>query len=495
MSGLGKTSDDGPAPVQPAPDRAERMIDDDRIRVYVEVTNTLITGGTTGMQRLCRRLLTSCWALDAADTAQVEIIAMRWCGGCQEHVLLTDSERELLFRPKPLPPSRLERIPKLLRRPTQTLVRSSLGQTLIGLARRMKPAPTPEGHDPESHGASLPPGFEAGAWFVDVEAAWWNEPNRSVWLQAIHRAGGRTGVIVADLFPTTNPEWFDKGNLERFSPWVDAHLRNDSMILAISEFSRRQALDRRRSLMAQGTVGAENWPELMASGVVRLGADFGGDTRAGSPPSDVSTVGFGAPVTQFLLCVSTVEPRKNHELILDVFDRLSESSPTLGLVLVGRSGWRCESIVSRITGHREFGRRILWLQNESDARLDHLYRQALLTLAPSHAEGLGLSIMESLGRGTPVVAADAGAQREAGGDDAEYPSPNDAETWAKVVRRHLDLNGNPSDHHRQRRAGIAAYAAPSWEEAARQFIGFVTLADDRARSSGQRDGTTRIDGV
>ena len=98
---------------------------------------------------------------------------------------------ELLFRPKPLPPSRLERIPKLLRRPTQTLVRSSLGQTLIGLARRMKPAPTPEGHDPESHGASLPPGFEAGAWFVDVEAAWWNEPNRSVWLQAIHRAGRR----------------------------------------------------------------------------------------------------------------------------------------------------------------------------------------------------------------------------------------------------------------------------------------------------------------
>ena len=117
MSGLGKTSDDGPAPVQPAPDRTERMIDDDRIRVYVEVTNTLITGGTTGMQRLCRQLLTSCWALDAADTVQVEIIAMRWCGGCQEHVLLTDSERELLFRPKPLPPSRLERIPKLLRRP------------------------------------------------------------------------------------------------------------------------------------------------------------------------------------------------------------------------------------------------------------------------------------------------------------------------------------------------------------------------------------------
>ena len=68
--------------------------------------------------------------------------------------------------------------------------------------------------------------MEPQDWFVDIEAAWWDRPDREALLETLTAQGVLTGVLIADLFPITEPEWSDRGNRENFPPWARAHLRS-----------------------------------------------------------------------------------------------------------------------------------------------------------------------------------------------------------------------------------------------------------------------------
>jgi glycosyltransferase involved in cell wall biosynthesis len=176
------------------------------------------------------------------------------------------------------------------------------------------------------------------------------------------------------------------------------------------------------------------------------------------------------------LCVSTIEPRKNYQLALDAFDLLADRIPTLSLVIVGKKGWRCQQIVKRITEHPEFESRLIWRQTVGDNELTALYRGALVTLSTSWAEGYGLSIIESMSHGTPVIASAGGAQREAGGRYAEYPGDLTAATWAEAIDRHLDA-GRPSEHNRQQRELLTTFTPPTWQRSAELFLSTFTEPD------------------
>src|SRR5690606_20966063 len=58
------------------------------------------------------------------------------------------------------------------------------------------------------------------------------------------------------------------------------------------------------------------------------------------------------------LAVSTIEPRKNHEYLLDAFELAWAAGSDARLCIIGRIGWKREELVRRIRGHAEFGRRL-----------------------------------------------------------------------------------------------------------------------------------------
>lgn len=413
--------------------------------VLVEVTDTVSLPYTTGMQRVARELL-SRLAPAGEDTGRFTPVV--WSPAAEWYRTLTADELDALAHPQ-------ERLP------TSTAIARRIPAPVTGLVRRVLAVPAARDLRARARQAGrlrrerplvdrVVPSADASTVLLDLEAAWNDPVPRDRLLPELRRRGARSAVLVADVLPMLRPEWFDGVLVRDFTHYIDGHLRNSDLFLCISERTRLDLLDIARARGVERELDAR---------VIPLGADIDGD-RAPSGPHVGDEV--GPPIHRFLLMVGTIEPRKNQALAIDVFDVLAPRHPDLGLVLVGKRGWKVDEVIERIETHPELGRRLLWLEEVDDRRLGRLYGDALLTLTPALYEGFGMSVTESLQAGTPVIASTAGALPEAGGDLAEYADVDDLGEWVRLVERHLD----DPDHHATVLDRARTHRPPTWDESA-----------------------------
>jgi alpha-1,3-rhamnosyl/mannosyltransferase len=170
---------------------------------------------------------------------------------------------------------------------------------------------------------------------------------------------------------------------------------------------------------------------------------------------------------RYVLFVSTIEPRKNLETLLDAFARLDYDGE---LVIVGKVGWKSESIVPRLRAPR-----IRHLDYVPAAELPALYAGAELFVFPSIYEGFGFPLLEAMAHGVPSIAARSSSLPEIGGDAALYFDPRDARELAALMQRVLNDRALRDDLAERGRARAALFR---WDRAAEQ-----TLAVLRAVSS------------
>lgn len=140
----------------------------------------------------------------------------------------------------------------------------------------------------------------------------------------------------------------------------------------------------------------------------------------------------------FLLMVSTIEPRKNHLTLLAAWERLRlEGHPQLKLIMVGDLGWHHASILRKFRPWMERGDAIL-LEDVAASELRLLYKHARATVCPSFSEGFGLSGVEAMASGGVVAASSIPAHREIYVDAAEYFNPYSADDMFRVLRNVID---------------------------------------------------------
>jgi glycosyltransferase involved in cell wall biosynthesis len=145
-----------------------------------------------------------------------------------------------------------------------------------------------------------------------------------------------------------------------------------------------------------------------------------------------------ADTLQYLLIVSTVEPRKNHLSLLTAWERLRfERYPDLKLIIVGALGWHHSRILQRFQPWLERGECFL-LENVLASELRTLYRHAQATVCPSFNEGFDFSGVEAMKSGGAVVASDIPVHREIFADAAEYFSPYSVEELARAIHCVID---------------------------------------------------------
>ncbi len=166
----------------------------------------------------------------------------------------------------------------------------------------------------------------------------------------------------------------------------------------------------------------------------------------------------------YFLCIGTIEPRKNHLLLLNLWRQMAEehaagAPPVPRLVLVGRRGWENEQIVDMLDRCPALVGLVEEHSGLPDQQMRALLAGARGLLLPSFAEGFGMPVPEALALGVPVLCSDLPALREAGGDAPCFLDPLDGPGWRRAI---LAL----ADPHDPARAGhlarIAGWRAPTW---------------------------------
>jgi glycosyltransferase involved in cell wall biosynthesis len=145
--------------------------------------------------------------------------------------------------------------------------------------------------------------------------------------------------------------------------------------------------------------------------------------------------------------VGTIEPRKNHLTVLNLWRAIVESGyrgPKL--VLVGGRGWLNDETTAMLDRCCAFEGVVAETSGLGDKALRTLISNARALLAPSFAEGYGLPITEALELGTPVIASNLPVFREVSQGDAILIDPNDGVAWRSAI---LALSDNQSDFSRE----------------------------------------------
>jgi len=136
----------------------------------------------------------------------------------------------------------------------------------------------------------------------------------------------------------------------------------------------------------------------------------------------------------FILYVSTIERRKNHDILYKTYHRLlSENKKLPNLIFVGMVGWGVNDTINDIIKDPIINGKINILSNVSDIDLDFLYENCLFTVYPSMYEGWGLPIAESLSYGKFCIASNTSSIPEVGKELIDYADPWDINDWSKKI--------------------------------------------------------------
>jgi glycosyltransferase involved in cell wall biosynthesis len=163
----------------------------------------------------------------------------------------------------------------------------------------------------------------------------------------------------------------------------------------------------------------------------------------------------------YFVTVGTIEARKNHLLLLKVWERLVA---TMGaeapmLVIVGQRGWEAQEAIAMLDELGELAGTVVELARCSDSELEGLLARARALLMPSFAEGFGLPVIEALQAGTPVLASDLPVYREIVGDTPTYVDPLDCQAWEDAIRAFAT---DTPERDRQK-AAMQTFTRPDWE--------------------------------
>ncbi len=216
--------------------------------------------------------------------------------------------------------------------------------------------------------------------------------------------GVRLAQMAYDLLPIVTPQYSGHAT-ESLTRYTKNVYPLCDVIFAISEHTKRDVAE---------WLG-KNKLHVPPIEVIRLGDDFK-LARPAKPRADLPK--------DFLLCVGTIEARKNHTLLYYTYKLAARKGIELpGLVIVGRRGWKSEDIYEIMTTDPETKDKFLILEKASDEELAWLYEHCLFSVYPSFYEGWGLPIAESIAHGTPCICSDTSSMPEIAGGLLTYFSP------------------------------------------------------------------------
>ena len=265
--------------------------------------------------------------------------------------------------------------------------------------------------------------------------------------------------FVHDLIPISHAEYCRDGEKDAHIQRVKGMLHTGAGLICNSQFT----LDALASF-----ADSHNLP--MPPAVV---APLAPAALSSSDSADAAVRPFESP---YFVMLGTIEPRKNHLQLLNVWRelvlKLGEATPHL--FIIGQRGWECENVVDMLERCAQIRPFIHEVPACSDADLGRYLKHAQAMLFPSFVEGYGMPLIESLMLGTPVIASDLTVFKEVAGDVPEYLSPVDGIGWMQAV---VDYSHNSSMRRQAQLLRLSKFKVPTWHE---HFAAVQRLLDQLA---------------
>jgi len=257
----------------------------------------------------------------------------------------------------------------------------------------------------------------------------------------VSNSGVRPVYFVHDLIPLTHPEFCRAGEAERHARRMQAVLSTATGVIGNSQatlddlagFADEQGLPFPPSVAAWlGTPSMEPMPGQLAE-----------------RPSFVM--------------LGTIEARKNHLMLLQVWSRLvsqlGDQAPRL--LIIGQRGWEAEEVFRILDDDPNLRGHVVELKRCPDKEVASHLTTARALLFPSKAEGYGLPLVEALALGVPVIASDLPAFREIGQGIPLFLDPEDEASWEKAI---LDFSRPTSAARAGQLHRLSHWRAPTWDD-------------------------------
>lgn len=264
--------------------------------------------------------------------------------------------------------------------------------------------------------------------------------------------------IVHDLIPLYMPELFTKRHRQRFKIFTEICRYKADLIIAVSEATKKDVLN------------YMHFPEEKVK-VVYEGANplFTAERDAKGIAETMKKYHIDS---DYILCLSTVEPRKNMLRTIQAYEQcvLSQNLP-YKLVIVGGSGWNNGEIYEYVQQSEALKKHVIFTGYVSDVEVKHIYANASLFIYASLCEGFGLPVLEAMQSGIPVITSNVSSMPEVAGDACELVDPLNIEQLKDAIVRILsskELQKLMADN------GLERAKLFSWEKAAKEIWQYTT---------------------
>jgi glycosyltransferase involved in cell wall biosynthesis len=250
-------------------------------------------------------------------------------------------------------------------------------------------------------------------------------------------------ALIHDIIPITSPEFSRREVAERFVQDMTRIARNADGVIYNSEATRRAA-------------------EGFFAGIGRVPPSVVAHLGAGPDWADSAASQHEPDVKPYFVTVGTIEPRKNHALLLSIWQDMAKTLPAdevPDLHIIGKRGWQNEAVFRILDTDPMMGRHVFEHGDMGDEEARDLLARSRGLLFPSHVEGFGMPLIEAARLGVPILCGENALYREFLNDYPLYLNVDNSYLWTKEI---LERAGRNRESEAVRQARSRLVELPDW---------------------------------